>query len=129
LLDLPFDPEYGSITSFRNVNGHPTDYMVLVALIYSSALRMEAVCSSETSEDFYPSKRRYIPEDSIIFIPEHSTLEDPFCMFPPGHSIVIPSNLTVVCQAVFRHTSKANLCSARLLKVNQFYVLSILHFS
>jgi hypothetical protein len=32
-------------------------------LVSSSILKMEAICSSETSVDFEPTTRRYIPED------------------------------------------------------------------
>jgi hypothetical protein len=33
-------------------------------LAYSSTLKIEVMCSSETSVDFQRSKRRYVPEDS-----------------------------------------------------------------
>jgi hypothetical protein len=33
---------------------------------YSSTLKMEAICSSETSIDFQRTARRYIPEDSTL---------------------------------------------------------------
>jgi hypothetical protein len=33
---------------------------------YSSTLKMEAICSSETSVDFQRATRRYIPEDSTL---------------------------------------------------------------
>jgi hypothetical protein len=33
---------------------------------YFSALRMEAICSSETSVDFQRTTRHYIPEDSTL---------------------------------------------------------------
>jgi hypothetical protein len=33
---------------------------------YPSTLKMEAICSSETSVDFQRTTRRYIPEDSIL---------------------------------------------------------------
>jgi hypothetical protein len=84
LPDLPFDPEYGGCTSFLNVSEHPTDYMVLDALAYSSALRMEAVCASETSTEFYTSKWRYILEDSTLHIPENSTLKIHFACLLQG---------------------------------------------
>jgi hypothetical protein len=35
---------------------------------YSSTLKMEAICSSETSADFQRTTRRYIPEDSTLSI-------------------------------------------------------------
>jgi hypothetical protein len=31
-----------------------------------STLKMEAICSSETSVDYQPTLRRYIPEDSTL---------------------------------------------------------------
>jgi hypothetical protein len=34
---------------------------------YSSTLKMEAMCSSETSADFQRTTRRYIPEDSTLY--------------------------------------------------------------
>jgi hypothetical protein len=33
---------------------------------YSSTLKREAICSSETSVDFQRTTRRYIPEDSAL---------------------------------------------------------------
>jgi hypothetical protein len=36
---------------------------LFLALAYSSTLKMEATFSSETSVDFQPTTRRYIPED------------------------------------------------------------------
>jgi hypothetical protein len=35
-------------------------------LAYSSALKMEATCSSETAVDFQQTTRRYTPEDTIL---------------------------------------------------------------
>jgi hypothetical protein len=35
-------------------------------LDHSSILKIEAVCSSETSSDFFRSTRRHTPEDSIV---------------------------------------------------------------
>jgi hypothetical protein len=35
---------------------------------YSSIVKMEAVCSSETPVDFQRTTRRYIPEDSTLHI-------------------------------------------------------------
>jgi hypothetical protein len=41
--------------------------MLVFRLAFSSTLKMEATCSSETLVDFHWTTRRYIPED-IIFI-------------------------------------------------------------
>jgi hypothetical protein len=38
-------------------------------LAYSSTLKMEATCLSETSVDFQRTTRRYIPEDRILLAP------------------------------------------------------------
>jgi hypothetical protein len=36
-------------------------------LVYSSTLKMEATCSSETSVDLQWTTRRYIPEDRTLY--------------------------------------------------------------
>jgi hypothetical protein len=43
---------------------------------YSSTLKMEAICSSETSVDSQRTKRRYIPEDSTL---HNRRCENPRC--------------------------------------------------
>jgi hypothetical protein len=43
-----------------------TCFMLVSCLAYSSALKMEATCSSETSVDFHRNTRRYISEDITI---------------------------------------------------------------
>jgi hypothetical protein len=46
-----------------------TDFFMLVSfLACSSILKMVAICSSETLVDFHPTTRRYIPEDSTLFL-------------------------------------------------------------
>jgi hypothetical protein len=51
-------------------------------LAYFSALKIEAICSSETSIDFQLTKQRYIPENntlqgSICYeFPKHMPLEN-----------------------------------------------------
>jgi hypothetical protein len=40
--------------------------MLVSCSAYYSALKMEPICSSETSIDFQRTSRRYIPEDSIL---------------------------------------------------------------
>jgi hypothetical protein len=42
---------------------------------YPSILYMEATCFSETSVDFQRTKRRYIPEDSIVHCHRFENLE------------------------------------------------------
>jgi hypothetical protein len=37
-------------------------------LVYSWTLKMEEICSSETSVDFQRSTRRYIPEDCTLVL-------------------------------------------------------------
>jgi hypothetical protein len=44
--------------------------MLVPCLAYSSTLKMETICSSETSIDFHRTAWRYIPQDIII----HSVL-------------------------------------------------------
>jgi hypothetical protein len=41
-------------------------FMLVSCSAYSSTLKMEAICSSETSVDFQRNARRYIPEDSTV---------------------------------------------------------------
>jgi hypothetical protein len=36
------------------------------SLAYTSALKIQAICSSETSVDFHRTSRRYIPEDGTL---------------------------------------------------------------
>jgi hypothetical protein len=42
-------------------------FMLVSCLAYSSTLKMEAICSSDTSVDFQQFTRRYIPEDSTLY--------------------------------------------------------------
>jgi hypothetical protein len=44
-----------------------TPYSPLKALAYSSTLKMEAICSTETLADFQRTTRRYIPEDRTSY--------------------------------------------------------------
>jgi hypothetical protein len=41
-------------------------------LAFFSTLKMEAVCSSETSKNFVQTKRRYIPEENTLQIKYNS---------------------------------------------------------
>jgi hypothetical protein len=41
---------------------------LLYRLTYSSTVKMEAICSSETSVDFQRTTRRYIPEDRTLHV-------------------------------------------------------------
>jgi hypothetical protein len=41
-------------------------FMIISCLAYSSTLKMEAVCSSETSVDLHWTTRRYIPKDTTL---------------------------------------------------------------
>jgi hypothetical protein len=58
--------------STSNVNRHftlATAYFMLdFSLVYSSALKMEATCSYETSADFQKTTRRYISDDETLQI-------------------------------------------------------------
>jgi hypothetical protein len=45
----------------------PPAFTLVSCSAYSSTLKMEAICSSETSVDFQRTTRRYIPEDSNIY--------------------------------------------------------------
>jgi hypothetical protein len=40
--------------------------MLVSCLAYSSALKIEAICSSETSIDFHGTSRSYIPKDRTL---------------------------------------------------------------
>jgi hypothetical protein len=42
----------------------PTAFTQVSCSTYSSTLKMNAICSSETSVDFKRNTRRYIPEDN-----------------------------------------------------------------
>jgi hypothetical protein len=44
----------------------PPAFTLVSCLAYSSILKMEAICSSETSVDFQRTIQRYIPEDSTL---------------------------------------------------------------
>jgi hypothetical protein len=45
---------------------HDACFMLVCCLDYSSTLKTEATCSSETSVDFQWTKRRYIPDDTSL---------------------------------------------------------------
>jgi hypothetical protein len=44
----------------------PTAFMLVSCLAYSSALKMEEICSSEMSVDFQWTTRCYIPKDNTL---------------------------------------------------------------
>jgi hypothetical protein len=44
----------------------PPEFRLVSCSDYSSTLKMEAVCSSETSVDFQRTTRRYIPQDRTL---------------------------------------------------------------
>jgi hypothetical protein len=44
----------------------PPAFTLVFCAAYSSALKMEAICSSETSVDIQRTTQRYIPEDSTL---------------------------------------------------------------
>jgi hypothetical protein len=54
-----------------NVVCLPPAFTLVSCSAYSSTLKMEVICSSETSVDFQQTTRHYIPEDR--------TLQVPFC--------------------------------------------------
>jgi hypothetical protein len=43
-----------------------TRFMLVSCLAYSSTVKIEATCSSETSVEFHRTTRRYIPEDRTL---------------------------------------------------------------
>jgi hypothetical protein len=45
----------------------PPAFTLVSCLAYSSTLKIEAICSSETSDDTQRTTRRYIPEDGTLF--------------------------------------------------------------
>jgi hypothetical protein len=63
------------LLGYNAVSSVETSYLSLLAiwtklvscLAYSSTLKMEATCSSETSVDFQRTTRRYIPEVRTLF--------------------------------------------------------------
>jgi hypothetical protein len=55
----------GSANTSRYLLCLPPAFTLVYCLAYCSTLKMEAICSSETSGDFQRTTRRYIPEDSI----------------------------------------------------------------
>jgi hypothetical protein len=62
-------PIFWYITPFSLLNANrllATCFMLISCLAYSSALRIEATGSSETSADFQQSTRRYILEDRTL---------------------------------------------------------------
>jgi hypothetical protein len=50
----------------RRFGGSPPAFTLLSCSVYSSTLKMEAICSSETSVDFQRNTQRYIPEDNAL---------------------------------------------------------------
>lgn len=54
---------------------------------YSSTIKTEAVCSSETSVNFYQTARYHIPVDCILHILNHENLKS---------NIAIPFGVTLV---------------------------------
>jgi hypothetical protein len=42
--------------------------LLISCLVYSSTLKMEAICSSETSVDFLPDTRQYILEYIALYV-------------------------------------------------------------
>jgi hypothetical protein len=44
----------------------PTEFRLVSCLAYSSSLKLEATCSSETSVDIQRTIRRYFPEDITL---------------------------------------------------------------
>jgi hypothetical protein len=58
---LKFDPRFGGTYRLHLQGKKPA--------AYSSTLKMEAICSSETSADFKRTTRRYIAEDTTLQTP------------------------------------------------------------
>jgi hypothetical protein len=46
----------------------PRDYLLVLAKLFPSTLKMEAICSSETSVASQQTTRRHFPEDDTLFI-------------------------------------------------------------
>jgi hypothetical protein len=81
----------------------PPVFTLVSCSTYSSALKMEAICSSETSVDFQRTTLHYILGDS--------TLQDEFSLtvchflfyFPFSESkLIIPSSCVCVCVSPFQ---------------------------
>jgi hypothetical protein len=97
-----------------------TCFMLVSFLAYSSTLKIEAACFSETSVDFQRTTRRYIPEDRPLYFlaafPEFSLRVSVCCRTwignPPGgrggdvtdmsHSQKGPAGNTVLLSASIR---------------------------
>jgi hypothetical protein len=52
--------------TFNGLGQLGTCFTLVSCLVYSSSVKMEAKCSSETSVDFQGTTRRYIPEDDTL---------------------------------------------------------------
>jgi hypothetical protein len=70
--------------------------------VYSSTLKMEAICSSETSVGFQRTTRRYIPEDN--------TLSNHRCESLKSYMITVCSSFCIVLRVMLcRHLKKTVL--------------------
>jgi hypothetical protein len=87
-------PRIGSKDVFCNDGGEhlgtitgafclPPTYLLVLAEINSSTLKMEAICSSETSVATQQTTRRYIPEDDT-FHNHHCENLKSYIVFPYG---------------------------------------------
>jgi hypothetical protein len=66
-------PSSGSISQERNRLCLPPAFTLVSCSAYSSTLKMEAICSSETSVYFQRTTRRYMPEDGTLQLPINFT--------------------------------------------------------
>jgi hypothetical protein len=81
--------------------------MLVSCSAYTSTLKMEAICSSETSDDFQRTKRRYTSEDKTVYITTGVRTENPATL-NQFHAFLWHSALS---GADFKNTGAILLCS------------------
>jgi hypothetical protein len=86
----------------------PPDFTLVPCSAYSSTLRIEAICSPETSVDFQQTTKRYIPEDStlsiyvfvVLILTRTSNNYGPLQVFPVLYIV----HIRILISYVERHT-------------------------
>jgi hypothetical protein len=64
--DLVITTKDGGVKSRKKIRDKQAEFSLLACTAYSSALKMEAVRSFDTSVNLYWSIRRHIPQDSTL---------------------------------------------------------------
>jgi hypothetical protein len=108
-------------------------FMIVSCLAYSSILKMEAICSSETLVDFHPTTRRYIPEDITLFLAtavrtSNSTVHIPWYSFS---SILVPitNNFCLISAYSYYFNSKLQKPTVGWTETNVFKSYAIFSIS